>query len=63
MNEDLIDLNDLEKSIKLNDKLFNNVLEDGGVKQACGWLEIVYLRVDFRSLLGTGSNPVVSKTV
>ena len=31
LNEDLIDLNDLEKSIKLNDKLFNNVLEDGDI--------------------------------
>lgn len=31
LEEDLIDLSDLEKSIKLNDKIFNKVLEDGDI--------------------------------
>ena len=31
LEEDLIDLSSLEKSIKLNDKIFNKVLEDGDI--------------------------------
>ena len=31
LEEDLIDLNDLEKSIKLNNRLFDRVLEDGDI--------------------------------
>lgn len=31
LKEDIIDLNDLEKFIKLNDKIFDKVLEEGDV--------------------------------
>lgn len=31
LEEDLIDLSDLEKSIKLNNRLFDKVLEDGDI--------------------------------
>lgn len=31
LEEDLIDLSSLEKSIKLNNKIFNKVLEDGDI--------------------------------
>lgn len=31
LKEDLIDLSSLEKSMSLNDKLFNNVLEEGDI--------------------------------
>lgn len=31
LEEDLIDLSDLEKSIELNNKLFDKVLEDGDI--------------------------------
>ena len=61
LEEDLIDLSDLEKSIELNNKLFDKVLEDGDIDFNLKQAKKAYNQVlDYFQIIKSHYNNVVT---
>lgn len=61
LEEDLIDLSDLEKSIELNNKLFDKVLEDGDIDFNLKQAKKAYNQVlDYFQIIKSHYNNVVA---